>query len=91
MFDKILLISEGHPMYYGKAKDSMGYFSSLIFIPNIAMNPAEFLLDLATGQVNDITAPDDIVTPKGTSEYERAIIRVKASFILTFSIFLSKF
>ena len=76
MFDKILLISEGHPMYYGKARESMSYFSSLRFIPDIPMNPAEFLLDLATGQVNDITAPDDIVTPKGTREYERAVIKV---------------
>ncbi|KAJ0508573.1 putative ABC-type maltose transporter [Helianthus annuus] len=75
MFDKILLLSEGHPMYYGKARESMSYFTSLRFIPDIAMNPAEFLLDLATGQVNDITAPDDIATPKGTSEYERAVIR----------------
>ncbi|CAH1450998.1 unnamed protein product [Lactuca virosa] len=75
MFDKILLISEGHPMYYGKARESMSYFSSLRFIPDIPMNPAEFLLDLATGQVNDITAPDDIVTPKGTSEYEKAVIK----------------
>nr|GEV83862.1 ABC transporter G family member 26 [Tanacetum cinerariifolium] len=75
MFDKILLISEGHPMYYGKAREAMDYFSSLRFIPDIAMNPAEFLLDLATGQVNDISAPDDIIPPKGTSEYERAVIR----------------
>lgn len=79
MFDKILLLSEGHPMYYGKARESMSYFMSLRFIPDIAMNPAEFLLDLATGQVNDITAPDDIVTPKGTCEHERAVIRVKNS------------
>ncbi|KAI3786511.1 hypothetical protein L1987_40249 [Smallanthus sonchifolius] len=77
MFDKILLISEGHPMYYGKARDSMSYFTSLRFIPDIAMNPADFLLDLATGQVNDITAPNDIVTPKGTCEYERAVIKVQ--------------
>ncbi|XP_071701455.1 ABC transporter G family member 26-like [Rutidosis leptorrhynchoides] len=75
MFDKILLISEGHPMYYGKARDSMSYFTSLRFIPNIAMNPAEFLLDLAAGQVNDINTPDNIVTLKGTSEYEKAVIR----------------
>lgn len=78
MFDKILLLSDGHPMYYGKAREAMSYFTSLRFIPNIAMNPAEFLLDLATGQVNDITAPDDIITPKGTSEYERVVIRVKS-------------
>ncbi|KAH7544568.1 hypothetical protein JRO89_XS15G0186200 [Xanthoceras sorbifolium] len=36
----------------------MEYFSSLRFIPEIAMNPAEFLIDLATGQVNDISVPE---------------------------------
>lgn len=72
-------------MYYGKAREAMDYFSSLRFIPNIAMNPAEFLLDLATGQVNDISAPDDIVPPKGTSEYERAVIRVNTILFLSFT------
>ncbi|RAL38301.1 hypothetical protein DM860_002279 [Cuscuta australis] len=75
MFDKILLISEGSPVYYGKARDSMEYFSSLRFIPEIVMNPAEFLIDLATGQVNDISIPEDIIPTKGTAESERLIIR----------------
>ncbi|XP_039687562.1 ABC transporter G family member 26 [Medicago truncatula] len=60
MFDKLLLISEGYPIYYGAARETMEYFSSLRFNPEIAMNPAEFLLDLATGQVNDISIPTDI-------------------------------
>jgi ABC-type multidrug transport system ATPase subunit len=65
MFDKLLLISEGYPLYYGKARESMEYFSDLRFIPEIAMNPAEFLLDLATGQVNDISVPEDLSEPNG--------------------------
>ena len=65
MFDKLLLISEGYPLYYGKARESMEYFSDLRFIPEIAMNPAEFLLDLATGQVNDISMPEDLSEPNG--------------------------
>ncbi|CAN1334308.1 ABC transporter G family member 26 [Linum perenne] len=56
-FDKILLISDGYPVYNGRARDSMDYFASLRFMPEIAMNPAEFMLDLATGQVNDISVP----------------------------------
>ncbi|WCJ42026.1 ABC-2 type transporter family protein [Euphorbia peplus] len=78
MFDKLLLISEGYPVYYGKARESIEYFSSLNFIPEIAMNPAEFLLDLATGQVNDITVPQDLSTPAGSasnSDSEKAVIR----------------
>ncbi|XP_044462804.1 ABC transporter G family member 26 [Mangifera indica] len=75
MFDKLLLISQGYPVYYGKARESMGYFSSLSFIPEIAMNPAEFLLDLATGQVNDISVPEALMASQGASDSERAIIK----------------
>ncbi|KAG9159954.1 hypothetical protein Leryth_005701 [Lithospermum erythrorhizon] len=74
MFDKVLLISQGHPVYYGKARDSIEYFSSLRFIPEITMNPAEFLLDLATGHVNDITVPEDIGANPDTVAYERVVI-----------------
>ncbi|KAL8140568.1 hypothetical protein V2J09_006589 [Rumex salicifolius] len=49
-FNKILLISKGYPGYYGKAREAIDYFSSLRFVPEIPMNPATFLLDLATGQ-----------------------------------------
>lgn len=75
-FDKVLLISEGYPVYYGKARDSLDYFSSLRFIPDIAMNPAEFLLDLATGQVLDIRVPEDLRASQGTADPERAVIKV---------------
>ena len=73
MFNKVLLISEGYPVYYGKARESMEYFSSLRFIPDITMNPAEFLLDLATGQVNDIRVPDDLNTSLGAADSERVV------------------
>ncbi|KAJ8754835.1 hypothetical protein K2173_015347 [Erythroxylum novogranatense] len=76
MFDKLLLISQGRPVYYGKARESMSYFSSLRFNPEIAMNPAEFLLDLATGQVNDISVPEDLSTAlQGALDFEKAVIK----------------
>ncbi|KAJ4725338.1 ABC transporter G family member [Melia azedarach] len=75
MFDKLLLISEGYPVYYGKARESMEYFSSLRFIPEIAMNPAEFLLDLATGQVTDISVPEALLASRCASDSERAVIK----------------
>ena len=81
MFDKVLLISEGCPIYNGKAQQAIEYFSSLRFIPEITMNPAEFLLDLATGQVNDINVPEVLSAPKETAEYERAVIRVSSPLI----------
>jgi len=40
-----------------EARDTMKYFSLLRFIPEIPMNPAEFLLDLATGRVNNTSVP----------------------------------
>ncbi|XP_027337454.1 ABC transporter G family member 26-like [Abrus precatorius] len=74
-FDKLLLISEGYPIYYGKARETMAYFSSLRFIPEIPMNPAEFLLDLATGQVNDISVPTDIVQDHESDNLSKVVIK----------------
>ncbi|KAM7252247.1 hypothetical protein ACFE04_024130 [Oxalis oulophora] len=74
-FDKLLLISEGYPVYYGKARECMQYFSSLSFIPEIAMNPAEFLLDLATGEVNDISLPQDLLQTRGRPDFEKAVLK----------------
>jgi len=76
MFDKLLLISEGSPVYYGKARDTAEYFSSLRFVPEIPMNPAEFLLDLATGQVNDISIPQDIFKEQESTDPSVTIIKV---------------
>ncbi|KAK1404946.1 ABC transporter domain-containing protein [Heracleum sosnowskyi] len=75
MFNRVLLLSEGYPVYYGKAKDAMDYFSSLHFIPEISMNPAEFLLNIATGQMNDIIVPDDLRAHQGTPDYEKAVLQ----------------
>lgn len=49
MFDKVLLLSEGNPLYFGRAEDAMGYFSGIGFPPFVAMNPSDFLLDLSNG------------------------------------------
>jgi hypothetical protein len=77
MFDKLLLISEGYPIYYGTARETMEYFSSLRFSPEIAMNPAEFLLDMATGEVNDISVPTDIFdNQESAHDSSKAVIRV---------------
>jgi hypothetical protein len=78
MFDKLLLISEGYPIYYGAARETMEYFSLLRFSPEIAMNPAEFLLDLATGQVNDISIPTDIFEDQEpTHDPSKSVIKVR--------------
>ncbi|XP_057799017.1 ABC transporter G family member 14 [Salvia miltiorrhiza] len=49
MFDKVVLLSEGCPIYYGLASTAMEYFSSIGFSTSITINPADLLLDLANG------------------------------------------
>lgn len=38
----------------------MPYFSSIGCSPRIALNPAEFLLDLANGNVKDTSVPSEL-------------------------------
>ncbi|GKU96035.1 hypothetical protein SLEP1_g9315 [Rubroshorea leprosula] len=49
MFDKVLLLSEGCPIYYGPASSALEYFSSIGFSTSLTINPADLLLDLANG------------------------------------------
>ncbi|CAM6101749.1 unnamed protein product [Calypogeia fissa] len=71
MFDKLILLSQGSPVYSGEATECMEYFDSIGLEPLIAMNPADFLLDLASGNVNEISIPASLEqvareTPKST-------------------------
>ncbi|MQL86844.1 hypothetical protein Taro_019376 [Colocasia esculenta] len=59
-FDKLILIGKGSLLYFGKAPEVMVYFSSIGCSPLIAMNPAEFLLDLANGNINDVSMPSEL-------------------------------
>ncbi|XP_010244004.1 PREDICTED: ABC transporter G family member 22-like isoform X2 [Nelumbo nucifera] len=56
-FDKLILLSRGNSLYFGKASEAMLYFSSIGCSPLIVMNPAEFLIDLANGNINDKSIP----------------------------------
>ncbi|KAK4720441.1 hypothetical protein R3W88_010674 [Solanum pinnatisectum] len=59
MFDKIIVLTEGCPIYYGKSSLVMEYFASIGYAPGFNfMNPADFLLDLANGITHD-TRHDD--------------------------------
>ncbi|GMP65717.1 hypothetical protein CsSME_00026397 [Camellia sinensis var. sinensis] len=44
MFHKVLLLSEGNPLYFGKGVEAMDYFSSIGYGPSVAMNPSDFQL-----------------------------------------------
>ncbi|KAH7332371.1 hypothetical protein KP509_20G084300 [Ceratopteris richardii] len=60
MFDKLILLSDGYPTYFGKAKGAMTYFDTIGFTPLIPMNPADFLLDLCSGNTNDVSLPPNL-------------------------------
>ncbi|OAY68104.1 ABC transporter G family member 14, partial [Ananas comosus] len=60
MFHKVMLLSDGQPIYFGRASHVMGYFGSIGFAPSVPMNPADFLLDLANGVSPDQTLDDQI-------------------------------
>ncbi|KAK6131623.1 hypothetical protein DH2020_034637 [Rehmannia glutinosa] len=59
-FDKLILLGKGSLLYFGKASEAMDYFSSIGCSPLIAMNPPEFMLDLANGNVTDISVPSEL-------------------------------
>ncbi|KAJ1386446.1 ABC-2 type transporter [Sesbania bispinosa] len=53
MFHKVLLLAEGNPLYFGKGSEAIDYFSNIGYSPAMAMNPSDFLLDLANGIYTD--------------------------------------
>ncbi|KAE8702534.1 ABC transporter G family member 22 [Hibiscus syriacus] len=57
---ELILLGKGSLLYFGKASEAMVYFSSIGCSPLISMNPAEFLLDLANGNLNDISVPSEL-------------------------------
>ncbi|KAK7268156.1 hypothetical protein RIF29_20843 [Crotalaria pallida] len=59
-FDKLILLGKGSLLYFGKASEAMNYFQSIGCAPLISMNPAEFLLDLANGNMNDVSLPSEL-------------------------------
>ncbi|XP_020694400.1 ABC transporter G family member 22 isoform X2 [Dendrobium catenatum] len=59
-FDKLILLGKGSMLYFGKASEAVVYFQSIGCSPLIAMNPAEFLLDLANGNINDVSVPSEL-------------------------------
>ncbi|KAL0438206.1 UNVERIFIED_CONTAM: ABC transporter G family member 22 [Sesamum latifolium] len=59
-FDKLILLSNGCSLYFGKASEAMLYFSSIGCSPLTAMTPAEFLIDLANGNIKDKSIPSEL-------------------------------
>ncbi|XP_044488294.1 ABC transporter G family member 21 [Mangifera indica] len=59
MFDKVVVLSEGCPIYSGLASQAMEYFGSIGYVSGFNfLNPADFLLDLANGIAPDVKQDD---------------------------------
>lgn len=70
-FDKLILLGKGSSLYFGKASEAMKYFSTMGCSPLISMNPAEFLLDLANGNMNDKSFPSNLEDKFSTTNNSR--------------------
>ncbi|XP_074310141.1 ABC transporter G family member 9-like [Silene latifolia] len=79
MFHKVMLLSEGNTLYFGSGAKVMDYFESVGYAPFVAMNPADFLLDLANGVVPDESEDQVIVKEKLIMSYKNKLAnKVKA-------------
>lgn len=76
MFDKVILLSEGSPIYNGPASGALDYFSSIGFSTSITVNPADLLLDLANG-----IAPDSRHGTEHSENLEQEKKRVREALI----------
>ncbi|KAL2348745.1 hypothetical protein Fmac_002745 [Flemingia macrophylla] len=79
MFDKVVLLSEGCPIYYGPASTALDYFSSVGFSTCVTVNPADLLLDLASG-----IAPDSKHATEQSEGLEQEKKQVRDSLIYAY-------
>ncbi|MCL7022366.1 hypothetical protein MKW94_001324 [Papaver nudicaule] len=81
MFNKVVLLSEGCPIYHGPASTALDYFSSIGFSTSVTVNPADLLLDLANGiapdfkRTSDEEGGDSPQEGGGSTENEQKLVR----------------
>ncbi|KAH9793700.1 Receptor-like protein 7 [Citrus sinensis] len=76
MFHKVLLLSEGYPLYSGEASGAMNYFASIGYCPSVPTNPSDFLLDLASGMPSNGSWKEQaLVKQTLISQYEKKSCR----------------
>ncbi|KAI4314616.1 hypothetical protein L6164_027504 [Bauhinia variegata] len=76
MFDKVVLLSEGCPIYNGPASTALDYFSSIDFSTSMTVNPADLMLDLANG-----IAPDSKNAAEQSESLEKERKQVRETLI----------
>ncbi|KAF5745307.1 hypothetical protein HS088_TW07G00891 [Tripterygium wilfordii] len=85
MFDKVVLLTDGCPIYSGYAGQVMDYFCSIGFEPGFNfMNPADFLLDLANGIAPDKQDDQLDLTANGRSDHHDDQNLIKQSLVSSY-------
>ncbi|KAK7343882.1 hypothetical protein VNO77_12982 [Canavalia gladiata] len=75
MFDKVIVLSDGYPIYSGHADRVMDYLGSVGYVPAFNfVNPADFLLDLANGIVADVKHDDQIDHHEDQASVKQSLI-----------------
>ncbi|KAJ4899404.1 ABC transporter G family member 9 [Raphanus sativus] len=74
MFDKILLLSEGNPIYFGLGSNAIDYFASVGYSPSVErVNPSDFLLDIANGIGSDESQRPEALKAEQDDHYNQSI------------------
>ncbi|URE37066.1 ABC transporter G family member [Musa troglodytarum] len=76
MFDKLVLLSEGSAIYYGRAAAAVDYFAVVGFASPIdGVNPADLLLDLANGIAPDSNYASENGDGSGGLQQEKKAVK----------------
>ena len=71
-FDKVLVLAEGHVLYYGPRAAARSYFESLGFVCPIGANVADFLTSVTVETEREIAPGFEDVAPKTAAEFAKA-------------------
>ncbi|KAK6979233.1 ATP-binding cassette sub- G member 2 [Biomphalaria glabrata] len=62
MFDTLLLLSQGHTVYFGPARDALHFFSMQGYMCEKHNNPPDFFLDVMNGDLRAYTSNKNLFT-----------------------------
>ncbi|QDZ19373.1 G-family ABC transporter [Chloropicon primus] len=77
MLDKLLLMGQGHLLFYGDASAATDYFAEIGYAMPYGMNPADYFLDVASGWSGDGSkkAKDRTSVVQNTDPELKALLR----------------
>ena len=60
-FDQLMVLSKGRLAYYGSSKNALGYFEAKGHKMQVAMNPADYLLEIVNADFTDSASVDKLL------------------------------